>query len=419
VAQRRALYRLAAELLALEGLLLHATSSLREDSFDDPIVRWRIGLSMALAHESTSSGRSTFDWPKPLAHEDVLLVEATPLLKIGLIATLQGATLISPILRILENHMSIQGQSAEGLDVIEDWRSRRSEKILATILEGLQLLNHLVGSLTSDLFSNSFVVGVIPQGHGTPMSASLREAPGIIFIREPHSSLDAAEALLHEAAHQRFFDYLLLREMITGDTSPRWHPPWRPPGTEWNLERMMAAAHTYACLTYLESQLGRAWADANPSRESLLNEARDRLRILLDAILSRAKNTGGDAAQFFGLLSERDIEVEQPHTTWPSEPWDGFRGAVFRRASGLYIRTQPGWNRSLVGRRGRPPELFWLDDRAAYILDIADQNEVTEAEIQRSFSERFAISATAAQEAIAPRLLMLMRDSLVLRIQET
>lgn len=418
VAQRRALYRLAAELLSLEGLLVHDTSSLPEDSFDDPIIRLSIGLNMARAHQHTSGAQPIFDLPEPLAHDDVLLAEPSRLPKIRLIATPRGAAHVSPTLRILERHMSLQGQPAQGLHLIEDWRSPRSQEILATVLEGLQLLDDLVEPLAFDLLSNSFLVAVIPQTQRAPMSASLREAPGIIFIREPRVSLDAAEALLHEAAHQRFFDYVLLREMIIGDTSSRWQPPWRPPGTEWNLERMMAAAHTYACLTHLKNRLGRTRPDSKPSGGSLLDEARDRVGILLDAILSRVNETGSDAAQFFALLSGSDISVEPPYEASATRRWGELRGGVFRSAPGLHIRTQPGWSRSLVGRRGRPPELFWLDDGAAHILNIAARKAVTEAEIQRSFSSRFGISAAATQDAIAPRLLILLRDSLVLRVEQ-
>ena len=106
------------------------------------------------------------------------------------------------------------------------------------------------------------------------VSASSRHVPGLVLLR-PGGPLDVAEALIHEAAHQRLFDMAITRDLLRADADgqPGFPPSWRR--VVWPVEQTLAAFHAYACLAELSRAVPAAERIASLGPHSVLPEAPD------------------------------------------------------------------------------------------------------------------------------------------------
>jgi hypothetical protein len=137
------------------------------------------------------------------------------------------------------------------------------------IAEAIDLLGARAPDLTESLFNHVQLVGILSTS-GAPgsdrlFSASNSALPGAVFLGGPAltNRLAAAEALMHEAAHQRLYELAWTLSIYADDydesESPRVVPPWYAAesggGLAWPADRVLAALHVYAHLALLWRQL--------------------------------------------------------------------------------------------------------------------------------------------------------------------
>lgn len=136
---------------------------------------------------------------------------------------------------------------------------------------GAELLGTLLPKITPGLFLHVHTIAVVDVADikyrdsesraDLFESASIDTIPGTIFLspNSLRSAWHAAEALLHEAAHTRFFDLILTRLMLRPGYAPEhsptirayWNPPvpWNP--NDWPIDRALIAFHVYPHLALL------------------------------------------------------------------------------------------------------------------------------------------------------------------------
>jgi hypothetical protein len=131
---------------------------------------------------------------------------------------------------------------------------------------------------------------------------------------------------------------------------PGFVPSWaRPAAPPWPLEQTFAAFHAYCCLSAFAELVppGHGIAAAAPS---LLPMAGERSEEIGDWLLRHGEFLGGDGHTLIeGLLGHRP---DSPAAAAPI-PFD------LELTSDEIIVRRLG-SRTLIGRRGRPIELFWV-----------------------------------------------------------
>ena len=92
--------------------------------------------------------------------------------------------------------------------------SRQFAAVVHTLTSGIELAVSVAPELALDLLPHVALFAVVDsECSGQLGSASLREFPGLILLPEPRSSVEVAEALIHEGAHQKFFDLAMTRSV--------------------------------------------------------------------------------------------------------------------------------------------------------------------------------------------------------------
>jgi hypothetical protein len=214
-----------------------------------------------------------------------------------------------------------------------------SEAQAEVLGEAIGLLTATVPELTGSLARHVYLVALMHGEHrdrGRVLSASDSSIPGALFLSAAAAEdrLAAAEALLHEATHQRLYDLMLCRQLYAGDysprTSPRLTPPWYEDesdgGPSWHADRVLAAFHVYVHLAAL-------WSAALDVREAdgVLGPAdrpavAARLRRCLDRgdyLLGRLRESmrpafGPDGLRFIRFLARAFADIDR--SVIPAEP---------------------------------------------------------------------------------------------------
>jgi hypothetical protein len=178
----------------------------------------------------------------------------------------------------------------------------------------------------------------------------------MILIPEPEHPIEAAEALLHEGAHQKFFDFATTRTLFGMTEGAQFTPSWaHASAPAWQIEQAFAAWHAYCCLT--------AFAHALPKNailppHSLLPKAEIRAAELGSWLLRNGKALGPDGhAMLYQILGRA------PEDHWPDE--DVSLSNLGYALGGPEWMTRPAGDRVLLARRADPPELYWLPSTAA------------------------------------------------------
>jgi hypothetical protein len=222
-----------------------------------------------------------------------------------------------------------------------------------TIVEGLDLAAALCPELAWDLLPHVVLFAVITGGGGAGQigSASVREYPGLVVVPRPGSALEVAEALVHEGAHQKFFDLGITRSILAEgfQRAPGYRSSWsRSSAQPWPLEQCAAAFHAYTCLaTFHRSVLDSG--HASPLHDfSLLPAAEARAAELGEWLSRNLQFLGFDGRLFVQMLAGDERPVERRPAP-DVERW--------RTARSLVIRVCDEW--TLFARRGAGIELYW------------------------------------------------------------
>ena len=182
-------------------------------------------------------------------------------------------------------------------------------------------------------------------------SASAREFPGLILIPEPRSPLEVAEALIHEGAHQKFFDLATTRALFgehSGQT-PLFSPSWAPAGApSWPIEQTFPAWHAYCCLSVFRGSLG----SLSIHDDSLLPYAEQRRVEIGEWLLSNGDALGRDGHVLLGAVLDRRPTREGTDTSV-----DVAQSVIAADGSSLVRRVG---ERTLVVTRSSRVELLWF-----------------------------------------------------------
>jgi hypothetical protein len=394
---RRTLYRLAAELLRPEA----DSSSLDQKVLDSPSFRGRIGKALATGDASLCDEVVSLD----------AVVVAKGWLRSGPrpipVASRHDANrLLSDAVASVGAQLARQTLDAGSLRLLTDVDGERFAATLELVDQGIGLARSLSPALADDLLAHVALVGIVdPDSSGALASASSRSYPGFVLLSPPDSAIEAAEWMVHEAAHQKLFDLAITGSMLTveSDTCSPFEPSWPPEGRQWPLEQTLAAGHAYACMAQFIDDAGKAVAYDTLGSRSLLPVARERAEIICKWLLGRSEYLSTDA----------HVLLAGMHGRWPVTV-PARRHAVVRTPAsctvepGLTIRRCTHGGKALVGRRSQPPELYVVTEEVASLLELLASRPYGEA--MHAFTRRHSPAASNTGSNAAERVAAVITD---------
>jgi hypothetical protein len=348
-AERRALYRMAAGLLVPD--VDHAV--LTDDELDGPLLLHHIGEALA--------GRAAL-LPSDLvaARRPVAVVPLrSGAVQLNVVSDPRAAESLAPALRLIGSQVTPR---APELELLTESDGESFCDALRLTRDGLELANKISPRLTDDLVVHASLLAVLdPESSGRLVSASSRFFPGLVLIDRPASALDVAEALIHECAHQKFFDLATTRSIFGAGQEPSdgFRPSWST--SVWQTEQALAACHAYACLAQFGVDAGPGLIDL-AGDSSLLPVARMRSLEIGRWLLGRQSELEPDGRWMLGSLLGRPTDVASPSPGHPQ-----IDGGHFCVDPHVRIDRMNGTVRLLAGRPGPPTEFFWLDGAAAAV----------------------------------------------------
>jgi len=397
---RRSLYQLAIELLRLS-----AAVNLEDDAAENPLARHRIGEALA--------GRASLECADVVPISD--LVGDSGRLDAGVCELAvawrrESNRLLAGALDGVGTELGRQRAASGPLRLITEAGGERAAAALEVLRDGVALARSTSRELIDDLLPHIALVGIIdPPSAGRMASASSRSFPGLVLLESPRSSIEAAEALVHEGAHQKLFELAITRDLLTvhSDESPPFHPLWAPDCHGWPLEQTLAAGHAYACLARFSHDSAASAGGPAVGPDSLLPVANERFEIIAGWLLDRGDHLGADAHVLLaGLLSQRPRRglstVNSPDRT----------GSCYTVDPDLQFRRCKDADRVLVGRPSQPPQLFWLEPDAALALELLGQHRPT-SQLVGTFAARWDMLPPEASDRVALLLRELAGSGLV------
>ena len=340
VDERRALSRLAVDLFA-------PGAELSDNLVDHPIVRYEIGRVLA--------GQGHLDLER-LAEAAAVRVR-----DVGVAVVSDPAAA-----RVLEAPLRIVAPPGVSPEPLTEADGARFGNALGMVSEGVRLFREIAPEMADDLLAHVSMLAVLKrETSGGVVSASSRYVPGIVLIDEPSTPLEVAEALVHEGAHEKFFDLAIVKEFVDAraEDANCFENSWSH--ARWPLEQTFAAWHAYTCLAQFSTSAGTE----PPGPFSLLPVARARATEIGDWLLEHEEVLLSDARQLLhGLFGSPAGDVirrsEVDCATLCDETLDD---GHFRLHPDVRIR-RASTGRAVVGRATQPPGIFWLDSDASWVV---------------------------------------------------
>ncbi len=374
--ERRALYQLATELLECGS-----PQVLDTDIIDSPLARHRIGDALA--------GRTT------LAHSTLVGIDAVAAAGSGthelrVASRPEADTLLGPAWETIEAQLGRQELGSGPPRLLTEADGARFTSALALLDGGVALARSVSPGLIDDLLAHIALVGFLdPNRAGRLVSASPRAVPGLVLLKGPRSSIEVAEALIHEGAHQKLFDLAITHDLLnaSSDRCPPFHPPWAPAGRLWPLEQTLAACHAYVCLARFGVDLNLVDdVKTHPlDPESLLPVASQRREILGQWLLDKGDHLGADAHRLLDGLIGRCPRNSPTTGNLP----DGATVPDYVIDPRLKVRRCGSPDRVLIGRASSPPQLYWVSNDAAELVELLGHRPLTE--IVHEFADRWQV----------------------------
>jgi hypothetical protein len=340
--QRRAVYEVTVDVMS-ESDVRTGSSEL-----DNPIVRGHLGS--VLAGVASFEPRALRPLGDLVEENCVSWVEGHP---VRLASTAGAAEALAGALGRIGRELQRHGSRSSAALLTSG--TPEFAAIRERVRAGVELAVRLAPELVLDLLPHVSLFAVISADASDRLgSASAREYPGLIVIPEPRSSFEVAEALVHEGAHQKFFDLALTRSLLgtRNRPSPLFRPPWADDDAPaWPVEQTYAAFHAYCCLAAFAQVLEGAH-DVEVHEYSLVPVAAHRARVIGDWLFEHAGFLGADGHFLLGELTGRPPAE-------PAEPAEGVTVPDLMSDPGLSAIRSCG-SRTLLLRRSQPVELFWL-----------------------------------------------------------
>ena len=380
VDERRALYRLAADLFA-------PATHLSDNLLDHPIVRYEIGRALA--------GQGGVD-PEALrqvagmgVRDAGIAVASDPL----------AADVLEAPLRII----TPSGQNPKPLTEADGERFETALKIVA---EGVDLLRRLAPAMADDLLAHVSMLAVLKaETSGGVVSASSRYVPGIVLIDEPATPMEVAEALVHEGAHEKFFDFAITRDFLDAHAEDveYFENSWSR--AKWPLEQTFAAWHAYTCLAqfFLVSEA------ESLAPHSLLPKACERAVEIGEWLLAHESDLLPDARWLLHALAGRP--AAEVNALPDVSVCEFSAGDHFRVLSDVAHRAAKS-GRVVVGRV-QEAQLFWLDADAGWIVHRLAGSPASFESLVAGAAERWRGGLVEARRRISTALGSLIGASIV------
>ncbi|GLZ31107.1 hypothetical protein Lesp02_32950 [Lentzea sp. NBRC 105346] len=386
IAERRALYSLAVELLCPD------MGEVTDDLLDSPPVRYLVGE--ALAGRAGITRRELID-----AREALGATRSAHGLPV--IADDRAHVPLTPLLQII--------QTQPGLRMLTS--GRRFEQAFSIVEQGVLLAQKVSPGLVEDLLAHVNLFAVLdPDTSQGLASASSRYFPGLVLIDAPATPIEVAEGLVHEAAHQKFFDFAITRQFLglESDTAEEFVTPWS--NKSWPMEQTVAAWHAYTCMHRFAADAGVTGGHCAVGPGSLLPKAAERAAELGRWLVEHAELLGEDARVLLkGLLALPEL----PHR----ETAHAAFAITGRLAPDPIVRLgrRMAGGRGIVARTVSPLELYWIDPDAADVLQlIGDQaDELDVDELVSRLTEQWVVSPEVARDRASTGLRGLLHWQLI------
>jgi hypothetical protein len=383
LAERRALYQLAVELYAPDR------PPMPDTQLDNPLFRFRVGEALA--------GRGAFD-PTIDDRLDGLTDElnAGPA-QLGVVSASESNDRFAQAMRLIHEQSGAPGAPPRLLTEADGEAFRES---IAVVRAGLAKVREVSPDLSDDLLPHSRLLAVLDPGtSGGLVSASSRLFPGLILLDKPSCPYDVAEALIHEGAHQKFFDLAITHDFLGADLSGDrfFHPSWS--GAKWPVEQVIAAFHAYACMAQFAEDVIRAGEVDLLGKNSLLLSAREREAEIGQWMLEAEEALESDARWFLRTF----LRQEEPPVRSTRAEAVVLEGN-YQLDPLVRVSRIGDTGRVLLARPGNPPALLWLNGPAGKLVDQLGTTP-------------FSSSGLGPQEAAT--LAGLVGSSVVRRVPET
>jgi hypothetical protein len=298
---------------------------------------------------------------------------------------------------------TLTGQRREGELISPD------TKLLKLLHDGCDLLLTLLPQLTMSALAHVRMIAWV-RAHtadAAMQSGSARTIPGAVFlsIDHLHTPWSVAEALLHEAVHNKLFDLystrLILDSSYRAAGAANVLSPWNEHTTfqsnRWPLDQALAAFHVYvhlalfrAALEEREEELSDRFGVLDRTDKALTCwVAAQRARYLgeqLGALAQVGVSNGrhvGFGLDGYGLIEWLLGELAVLETTPPrvsvsntcKPPPESHY--LYRRVPNIRTRGAGEWDYLLVYTPDKP-DLHWLDERTALIFKLCEGNTLEE-----------------------------------------
>lgn len=355
--ERRALCQFATELLDPRH-----PEILTLDVIDSPLARSHIGHALA--------GRVRFNRSQ-LVSINAVTEDATQLVNLHVASQPEANLLLTGALETVRVELNRQTVASTPPILLTKEDGNRFTSAHAVLRSGMELALLVSPGLVEDLLGHITLLGIFDEQCTDRLaSASSRSFPGLILL-STSSAVAVAEAIVHEGAHQKLFELAITHDFLdaTSDQCPPFYPPWRS-GDHWPLEQALAAFHAYCCLEQFGQHLDRAGLVPQLGSDSLIPFSSQRSDILGKWLSDRINYLGTDAQKLIDGLLGRSIgtatKVDSRSGALIADEYIVDPDLKFRRCG------PPA--RVLVGRPSRPPEIFWVSEDAANVLDLLQKN---------------------------------------------
>jgi hypothetical protein len=274
----------------------------------------------------------------------------------------------------------------------------RFETVVLIVAEGVRLFRQLAPEMANDLLVQCRCSRCSRGTSGGVVSASSRYVPGIVLIDEPTSPMEVAEALVHEGAHEKFFDLAIAREFLDAgaEGAEFFESSWSH--AQWPLEQTFAAWHAYTCLGQFFLLVGAEQLGPH----SLLPKARERAAEIGDWLLVHEDALRADARWLLHGLTgvhtgahtgEADSRSQVDCVTLSDKICEEGRFRVLPDVSCRHAQS----GHTVAGRRTQPPEIYWLGEDAIWALAQLLHD-------RRSLSFKFMLTIVSEEWQWTPRL---------------
>jgi hypothetical protein len=353
VERRRAIYR-STLVLACTRASTHPDDLLAPTVVDNPAVRAHLA--------DVLGGTDELDLRRVRALDDLIVVSAEGPLEthVRLASGPDTARALRGALERLGDDLD-QPDLRVGPEALVLAGSDRFDSVVRTVTEGIELARDSAPELVDDLIPHVALLAVVnAEVAGGLGSASVREFPGLVLLPEPESPVEVAEALVHEGAHQKFFDLAITRDLLATPPAERFSPPWSAERSSWPFEQCVAAFHAYCCLSAFADRIAD---DVRLHHYSLLPVARERAEILGRWLAEHGVHFGVDGQAFVGGLCRSEFAIP-PASSGVAEAL-----AEMASTSEPVARQQCG-DRTLVMQLTRPALLLWMPSEVANAVPI-------------------------------------------------